>query len=111
MLNLSFTDTQQVLVTVGGGVDKKGNPAPLDGAPVFASSDDTIIEVRPDPAGDPNSALLVAVGPLASAAIVSVTADAKLGPEVSEIVDNISIEITNSEATGFSMTAGAPSEQ
>lgn len=103
MISGQMTDTQQVLATVTGETDARGNPVPLTAPPTFVSSDPTIISVQPDPAGDPNSALLVAVGPLASAAIVNVTA----GP----VSDNIALEITNSVATGFSMQLGTPTEQ
>jgi hypothetical protein len=111
MTNVSMTDSQQVLVTVAGGIDKKGNPAPLDGNPTFTSADPTIVEVQPDPAGNPSAALLVAKGPLTSATIVTVTADAKIGPDVENITDNISVEITAGQATSFAITVGTPAEQ
>jgi hypothetical protein len=103
MLSGQMTDTQQVLATVTGETDARGNPVPLTTPPTFVSSDPSIINILPDPAGDPNSALLVAVGPLASAAIVNVTAG--------QVSDNIAIEITNSVATGFAMKLGTPTEQ
>lgn len=111
MLNVTLTDSQYVLVTVSGAVDRKGNPAPLDGPPSFVSADASIVSVRPDPAGDPNSAQLWSEGPLSAATIVTVTADARLGPDVVLITDNIAVEITAGDATGFALTAGTPTEQ
>jgi len=102
-----MTNSQQLTATIQP-VDKKGNPAAIDGVPVWASSDETIITVVP--ASDGLSAVVAAVGPLGSAK-VSVTGDADLGPGVSSIFGTLDVTITQGQAVGFKITAGEPTEQ
>ena len=110
--HITITDSQKVTVTVTGALDKKGNPAPLDGPPTFASADDTIATFATDPSDTTGmTGLLTAVGPLTSATALSITADAKIGPDVENIVVNGLVEITAGQATGFSTTVGTPVEQ
>jgi hypothetical protein len=110
--HITITDSQQVTVTVTGAIDKKGNPAPIDGTPTFASADTAICTFETDPSDATGmTGLLKAVGPLSSATAISVTADAKIGPEVVEITLNGLAEITAGEATSFSVTVGTPAEQ
>ena len=112
MFNVSLTDSQQVQVVVTGATDKKGNPAPIDGTPTFASADTAVCTFATDPSDASGmTGLIVAVGPLASAAAVSITADAKIGPEVVEITENGLVEITAGQATGFAVSVGTPVEQ
>jgi len=112
MFNVSLTDSQQVRITVTGATDKKGNPAQLDGTPTFASADTTVCTFNTDPS-DPTgmTGLLVAVGPLASAAVVTITADAQLGAGVTTITENGAVEITGGEATSIGVSVGTPEEQ
>jgi len=110
--NVSLTATQQCQVTVSGAVDKKGNPAPLDGPPVFASADETVCTFATDPSDASGmTGLLVAVGPLATAAAVSITGDADLGAGVVSITENGLVEIKAGQAVGFSVAVGTPVEQ
>ncbi len=110
---LVLTDSQQVDVEVTGAVDKKGNPAQLDGNVTFASSDTSKLTVTVDPS-NANKATLVAVGPLTdsgSPVVVSIDGDGKLGDGVSPIHDEISIVIAAGDAVGFNTTVGTPTEQ
>lgn len=111
MKTLTMTDSQRATLEVGGAVDKKGNSVPTEGSPVVASSDDAIITVTPHEDGTPNKYWLTAVGPLSSAAVVSITADTDTSTGVSDFVENIGIEITAGAAAGFSSTLGTPEEQ
>jgi hypothetical protein len=103
MFNVSIEADENVLVTIGGAVDSKGNPQPLGGTLVFTSADESIVKVLDDPAGDPNSKLLSAVGPLSSAAIVSVTDGV--------LTDNIAVEIKVGDEAAFAFAAGTPFKQ
>ena len=110
--HITITDSQQVQVTVTGAVDKKGNPAPLDGTPTFASADTAIATFVTDPSDASGmTGLLTAVGPLTSATALSITADAKIGPDIENIVANGLVEITAGQAVSFSATVGTPVEQ
>lgn len=102
--SVKLTDSQQCQVTVTGATDKKGNPVPVSGAPVFASADTTIATFVTDPSDASGmTGLLVAVGPLASAAAVSIVADG--------ITENGLCEIDAGAATGLGTTVGAATEQ
>ncbi len=103
----TMTNSQQLTATIQP-VDKKGQPAPVDGIPVWASSDETIVTVVP--ADDGLSAVVAAVGPLGSAK-VSVTADADLSGAVTAIFGTLDVTITQGQAVGFKITTSDPVEQ
>ena len=103
--SVKLTDSQQCQVVVTGAVDKKGNPVPSSAlVPVFASADTTICTFATDTT-DPSglTGLLVAVGPLASAAAISIVA--------AGITANGLCEIDAGTATSLSTTVGTPVEQ
>ncbi len=102
-----MTNSQQLTATIQP-VDKKGQPAAVDGMPQWASSDETIVTVVP--AQDGMSATVAAVGPLGSAK-VSVTADADLGTGVAAIFGTLDVTITQGQAVGFKITTSDPTEQ
>ena len=104
---ITMTNSQQASATIQP-VDKKGQPAPVDGVPVWASSDETIITV--ESAADGLSAVVKAVGPL-GAAKVSVTADADLGTGVTSIFGSLDVTITQGQAVGITITLGEATEQ
>jgi len=105
---IEMTNSQQLTASITP-VDKKGNPAPIDGIPVWASSDETILTV--EAASDGLSATVKAVGPTGTAK-VSVTGDADLGTGVQPIFgESDPISVTPGAAVGFKMTLGPATEQ
>lgn len=104
---MNLTDSQQATLSIQP-VDKKGNPALVDGVPAWLSSNSEVVTVTPS--ADGLSAVAVAVGPLGTAT-VSVTADADLGAGVTEIAGSLDITITAGAATTVSISAGDPTEQ
>jgi hypothetical protein len=105
--SITMTNSQKATATITP-VDAKGNPASVDGVPVWASSDETIITVTP--AADGLSAVVAAVGPLGTAK-VSVTGDADLGADVKPIFGELDVTITQGQAVGFKIELGTPVEQ
>lgn len=103
---LQLTNTQQCPLSVSG-VDKKGNPAPLDSI-VFASSDPSVATVAADPS-DPSKALVKAVA--AGTAQINVTADADLGDGVSTLTGTLDLTVVAGMAVGFQIATGTPEEQ
>ena len=103
-----ITSTQKFTITVTGFVDSKGNPAPVDGAPVFAVSDPAILSIIPT--ADPKAVEVLAVGPLGTAQ-VSVTADADLGAGLKPIMGLYDVQVIAGEAVAMALVAGAPVEQ
>src|SRR5258706_5801716 len=77
----SITTDQQYLGVTLTITNKKGQPAPVDGAPVWASSDATVLTVTE--AADGMSGDIVTVAP--GVARVTVSADADLGSGVTTI--------------------------
>jgi hypothetical protein len=102
MAKFVLTDAQEVTLSVSF-VDKAGNPAPVDGAPVWAVSDATLFAITP--AADGLSAVVSANGPLGSGQ-VSVSADADTGAGVTTIAGTLDIDVLASAAVSPVITAG-----
>ncbi len=103
---LELIDSQQCSLAVSA-IDAKGAPATVQN-PVWASTDATVLVVTVD-ATDPMKAN--AVAGLPGVAQVKVTADADLGDGVKEISATLDVSVIGGEATGFTITAGAPVAQ
>jgi hypothetical protein len=104
---VNLRDDQKVTLTIKP-VDKKGNPALLDGAPVWATSNSELATVTEAPDG--LSAEVVAVGPLGTVTI-SVTADADLGSGVTPLAGSLDITVVSGAAETIEISAGDPSDQ
>lgn len=104
---LMLTDLQQVNLAVAF-TTKAGNSAKVDGVPVWATSDETVLTVVPSEDG--LSAEAVTVGPLGVAQI-TVTADADLGEGVETLTGVLDVEVLASKAVFAIVTAGAPVEK
>ena len=104
---LILTDTQQCAL----GIDPrnaKGNPAPVDGVPQWASSDPAVAVV--EPAADGLTAVVKAVAQ--GTTQISVTADADLDEgEVRNITGVLDVEVRPAEAVTMGITTGTPEEQ
>lgn len=104
---LMLTDTQKAMLAITI-VDAKGNPAVVDGAPEWSTSDASVLSVQP--AADGMSAIVRASGGLGSAQ-VSVTADADTGAGIEPIAGTLDVEVIAGKAVAVSISAGAPDEQ
>jgi hypothetical protein len=105
---LILTDIQQVELQVAPK-SAAGNPAPIDGAPSWSSSDDTVLTVTPD-AADPTKALAVTTGKLGNAR-VQAQADADLGAGVVPVTAVLDIEVHASAAVTLDIAAGTPTDR
>lgn len=105
-MSLTLTDSQKVALSVSF-VDKKGNPAPVEGAPAWSVSDDTLLGLT---VADDGTASVAAVGPLGTAQ-VTVSADADLGEGVTTIFGTLDIDVIAGAAVTANIAAGAPEEQ
>lgn len=85
--------------------DKFGNPAKVDGAPVWALTDPTLGALTV--AEDGLSAVLVPAGTI-GACKVQVSADADLGEGIKSILGELDIEFLAGEAEVVSIAAGTP---
>jgi hypothetical protein len=86
-------------------VDAAGNPAVVDGVPVWTSSSPEIATVNA--AADGLSAEIVPVGPVGSCQI-NVTADADVGGGITTITGLLDVQTAAGEAVGLQVTTGAP---
>lgn len=90
--------------------DAKGNPAKVDGVPVWSSSEETYVTVEAE--ADGMSALAKAVGPVTTLPVqVNVTVDADLGDGVRHIVGVLEVSIVAGEAVSVGISASVPEEQ
>jgi hypothetical protein len=88
--------------------NSRGDPASVDGVPVWASSDETVLSVAP--ANDGMSASVDTVGP--GTARISVTADADLGAgthTITGVSEEVNVTLgPSSQASNFTFTFGTP---
>lgn len=101
---LVLTDLEKVSLSVAF-TTAAGNPAVVDGVPVWGTSDETILSVVA--AEDGLSAVVTTVGPLGGAQ-VSVTADADLGEGLKPLVGVLDVTVVGSEAVFAIVAAGVP---
>jgi hypothetical protein len=102
-----LTAVQQVPCTIAY-TDAKGNPAAVEGAPVWTTSNAAVITV--DAAPDGLSAIVKAAGTLGQAQL-SITADARFGPEVVPVITLAMFEVVAAEAVAGTVTRGDPVDQ
>jgi hypothetical protein len=102
-----LTDSQEVDLAIKP-VSRKGNPAQVEGAPVWQSSDPAIVEAIPSQDG--LSCVAKAVGPVGHAQL-GVSADADLGEGVRTITGIFEIDVVAGEAASLTVIAGEPREQ
>ena len=107
---MQLSDIQKATFVVGPNdiVDVKGNPAPIDGAISWASSDLTIITVNQS--ADGLSCEVVAAGALGHAQ-VNASADADLGAGVVTITGTKEIDVVASQAVAINIADVAPVDQ
>ena len=103
---MDMRDDQKVLLTIAP-VDAKGKPALVDGAPTWASSDETVVTL--EVASDGMSAVASGVTP--GTARVVVTADADLGSGVTPLSGSVDVTITAGAAVSITITAAPPASQ
>lgn len=105
---LTLTDTQKCALSLDIRT-AAGNPAQIDGAPVWAVSDPAVLEVTVD-TEDPKKATVRAVGPL-GVGQVTVKVDADLGEGVREITGILDVTVLAGSATVVLVASGTPEEQ
>lgn len=106
-MTLILTATQAVDATIQP-IDVNGNPAPVDGIPVWSSSAPDVLTITPDENG--LSALILTTGATGTAQI-SVTADADLGEGIETITALADVQVVAGRAVGISLTFGVPYER
>ena len=82
-------------------VDKFGNDAKVDGAPAWASSDDSLVDIAVD--ADGMSAVVTPKGQVGSLA-VQVKADADLGAGVVDLLGEVDLELIAGDAESISIS-------
>jgi hypothetical protein len=101
---LILTDEQKVSLAIEP-LTQAGNPAKVDGAPVWSVSDESVITLVV--AEDGLSADAVSTGKLGTVQ-VSVSADADLGEGVRAITSTLDVEVKASEAVTLGIKVGTP---
>ncbi len=101
---LILTDEQKVALAIEPQT-AAGNPAKVDGKPVWSVSDSNVITLTV--AEDGLSAEAVSTGVLGTAQ-VTVVADADLGEGIRELNAVLDIEVKAAEAVSLGIKAGTP---
>jgi hypothetical protein len=104
---VTLTDIQKVSLSIQP-IDAKGNPAVVDGIPVWQVSDTALLSLVV--AEDGLSAELLAVGPLGTGQ-VTVAADALIGEGVVPITGILDVTVIASQAASLAISAGVPENQ
>jgi len=104
---ITISDIQKFNATIAP-VDAKGNPAAIDGAPVWAVSDPALLSFTPSPDG--LSVEVLAVGALGVGQL-TVSADADLGSGVTTLNGVLDVTIVGSQATALNITTSTPVNQ
>lgn len=104
---LLLTTTQEVDFTIQPA-DKFGNPAKVDGVPVWNVSDEGVGSLVIS--ADGLTATFKALGPVGNCQ-VSATADADLGEGMKSISGTADIQVESGAAVAMNLVAGAPREQ
>lgn len=99
-----LTDLEKVFLSVAY-TSAAGNPAAVEGLPVWASSNEGVVTL--EVTEDGYSAYAVTVGPVGTAQ-VSVSADADLGEGIRPLVATLDVTVIGSEAVFAGLITGAP---
>lgn len=102
MVNLRIDQTVRLFIKP---VDKKGNPAVLDGVPVWSTSNSEVATLAV--AEDGLSAVLTPVGPLGSC-VVSLSADADMGSGVKPLSAATDVQVSSGAAVTLEIQADTP---
>ncbi len=106
-MSFVLIDSQKVAIAITPK-DKAGQPAKVDGAPVWLTSNSEVLTV--ETAADGLSAVVTAVGPLGTATI-SVSADADLGEGSTPLSGSIDIEVQGGAAVTLDLQPGTPEDK
>lgn len=99
---MQMTDIQTAVAHIAA-VDAEGNPATLDSAPLWSSSDPSIVTVTPS--ADGMSAVIGSPSPAPlGSAVVTVTATVAGG----DVSGTLAVDIIGSAATAINITTDAP---
>jgi len=102
-----LTATQQVDLTIAA-TDRRGNPAPVDGVPEWATDNSDVLALVPS--ADGMTCTVKATGVLGTGR-VQMTADADRTDGVRQIIGTLDIEVVAGDAVQVALTPGAPTEQ
>lgn len=106
---MAFTlkDGQKVAVAIEVR-DAEGNPAATEGAPVWSSSDESLITVTPDEANPMAASVSTVEGPGLGTATVTVSVDADLGEGVVTLEGSEDFEVAAGDAVVINFVPGTP---
>ena len=107
IMAFELTDNQQTTVSVKF-VTKRGNPAPVDGIPVWSTDNSDVLAI--EPAVDGMSCVVKAVGPLGMGNI-TLKADADMGSGVVDVFGALEVRVSAGNAAVVALDAAPPTEQ
>jgi len=102
-----ITNDQRVTLRIQP-LDRYGNPARIDGVPVWTQSDATLGTL--EPSADGLTCTFTSLGPLGTTQ-VNVAVDAAIGPEVRTLFGVLDVQIESGEAVSVGIIAGTPEQK
>ncbi|MFA5766819.1 MAG: hypothetical protein WC919_02770 [Candidatus Paceibacterota bacterium] len=105
-MSLILKDNQRVTINVSP-VDAKGNPAQVDGAPVWAVVGPGIVTL--EPSTDGFTCVATTTGELGTTQL-TVTADADVGEGIQTISGLLDVEVVGGVAVSLAIAAGVPED-
>jgi hypothetical protein len=116
-LTMNLTDSQRAQLSIRP-VDRKGKPAPLDGVPVWATSDETVatvtvgaIDTDGNVVADETGLRAVLEGVAPGTCRITVTGDANMSPDTTAPITGVlEVTVTAGQAINVAIDASSPVE-
>jgi hypothetical protein len=100
-MTVQLTDSQQVTLTITGGLDAKGAPVTITDVPTWVSNTPTVVAVAPSADGLSCNCVAGVAG----------TAQIVITDPTSGITDTVDIVVVAGALASFAVTAGVPVSQ
>lgn len=107
MADVTMTDTQQVVMTLKTGLDRRGNPTTLPAGSVAWSTDSPAL-LTLTPSADGMSCTVASAGPLGTGVLTAKVSDASGAALAS---GSVNFTITSGAPVSIEIDAGTPVEQ
>lgn len=108
---ISMETKQNVKITIDSFVDRRGNPAKVDGIPVWSASDTDRVQLVPAADGMSCDVFTQLLPTDTDTPVrVQMDADADLGAGKADIFGGVAITITQPPATEVKLSVGTPTD-
>lgn len=103
---MNLKDNEKVTLSITP-VNAKGNPAPLDGVPVWTTENPSVVAITPSADG----LSCECVAGVSGSSVVTVSGDADMGEGVTKVAGSITFDVTPGAAVSIVIVPGTVSNQ